>query len=194
MGKKRRKGVKIKKGEIAKTIIVAMGTLVLVTGVAIMPGLAIGLAAIMEGIEKRQMGFSQTQVKRSLKYLQKKKLVSLKEADGELVASFKEKGKEVFYKYKIDELQIKKPRRWDGKWRVVIFDIPEKKRLGRDVLRAKLKDLGFYCLQRSVFVHPYPCQREIELIKEVYEIGPYVYYLEVGFIDREAKLRRHFKL
>jgi hypothetical protein len=56
-----------------------------------------------------------------------------------------------------------------------------------------LKELGFYCLQKSVFVHPYECQREIELIKEVYEIGPYVCYLEADFIGQEARLRRYFK-
>lgn len=196
--KRGKKRSKIKKGELVKTVILAMGTVALTTAavgvMAAMPGLAVGLNAIMEVINKDQRGFSQTQVRRSLKYLEKKKLISLKEADGELLAKFREKGKEVFYKYKIDELEIKKPKRWDGKWRIVIFDIPEKKRLARDVLRNKLKELGFYQLQRSVFVHPFECQREIELIKEVYETSPYTYYLEADFVDREARLRRHFEL
>ena len=126
--------------------------------------------------------------------MEKEKIVSLREKDGEVWVTFRKEGKELLLKYKIDELKIEKPKQWDGKWRVVIFGIPEEKRLARDVLRNKLKELGFYCLQKSVFVHPFECQREIELIKRVYEIEPYVCYMKADFVDREARLRRHFKL
>lgn len=40
---------------------------------------------------------------------------------------------------------------WDGKWRLVIFDIPEKKRLVRDILRRRLKLWEFKPWQKSVW-------------------------------------------
>ena len=41
---------------------------------------------------------------------------------------------------------------WDGKWRIVIFDIPEQKRLIRDLFRRNLKKWGFKHLQKSVWI------------------------------------------
>lgn len=46
-------------------------------------------------------------------------------------------------------------RRWDGFWRVVVFDIEEKRRYRRDFLRRRLKSLGFGMLQKSVFISPF---------------------------------------
>jgi phenylacetic acid degradation operon negative regulatory protein len=45
--------------------------------------------------------------------------------------------------------------KWDGFWRVVVFDVPEKKRRARDVLRSELKRLGFGKLQDSTYISPY---------------------------------------
>src|SRR3990167_2211250 len=64
--------------------------------------------------------------------------------------------------------------KWDKKWRVVIFDIPEKSRMARDALRRKLKELEFRELQKSVFVHPYECKKEIDFIIEFFNLRHYV--------------------
>jgi phenylacetic acid degradation operon negative regulatory protein len=57
-------------------------------------------------------------------------------------------------------------RTWDGRWRVVIFDIPEKQRQLRDDLRLELKKLGFGCWQRSVWVTPFDFVRELQRFLE----------------------------
>src|SRR3990167_5471187 len=59
---------------------------------------------------------------------------------GEVYAALIGKGK----------LVPKKPRRWDGKWRVLIFDIPERRRGTRAQIRRTLLQLGFTRLQDSV--------------------------------------------
>jgi len=192
--KKEKRKKRVKRGEIIKSILLAAGIAIGFGASLVMPGLPIGLKAIMDTLEDRDERISRREVKRTLKNLEKRKIVSLKEADGELLVTFKEKGKELLLKYKIDDLEIKKPKRWDGKWRIVIFDIPEKKRLARDVLREKLKELGFYRLQRSVFVHPYGCEREIELIKRIYEVEPFVSFVVADSIDIQEKLLRKFSL
>lgn len=45
-----------------------------------------------------------------------------------------------------------KEDKWDGKFRVVIFDIPEKNRKVRNILRWRLKSWGFKYLQKSLWV------------------------------------------
>ena len=54
-----------------------------------------------------------------------------------------------------------KKTKWDGKWRVLIFDIPQELHNKRNIFRAKLRALGFYMIQKSIFVFPYPCAEEI---------------------------------
>lgn len=53
-------------------------------------------------------------------------------------------------------------QKWDKKWRLVFFDIEEKNRGQRDLLRAKLYELGFGQLQESVYLSPFPIEKEME--------------------------------
>lgn len=92
----------------------------------------------------------------------------------------------------LENLTIKKPHKWDGKWRIVFFDVPEKERKARNALREKLRDLGFYEMQKSVFVLPYECQDEINFVVNIFNIKPYVQYAEMANPTNELELRRFF--
>ena len=83
---------------------------------------------------------------------------------------------------------------WDGKWRTVIFDIPEKLKSARNALRDKLKEVGFHELQKSVFVFPYECKDEIDFIIEFFNLRQYVRYGIFDFIDNDLHLRKTFNL
>ena len=103
-------------------------------------------------IEKRKL-------LRIVKEFYENRLIDYREKeDGNVYIVLTKNGQKKALEYQINELKIKKPDKWDGKWRIVIFDIPEKKKKAREVLRAKLKDLGFKELQKSVFVLPYECE------------------------------------
>ena len=91
-------------------------------------------------------------------------------------------------------MAIKKPRRWDGHWRIVLFDIPEKRRLGREALRSKLKQLGFYQLQKSCFIHPFECKSEIDFVCELFEVSPYVNFVVAKEIEGQTLLQKFFGL
>jgi len=95
--------------------------------------------------------------------------------------------------YDFENMKIGK-KEWDGKWRFIVFDVPEKFRAGRDALREKIKQLGFYELQKSVFIFPYECQDEIEFIIEFFEIRRHVRYGTIDFIDNAAHLKEIFGL
>lgn len=92
----------------------------------------------------------------------------------------------------LDNLTVDKPHKWDGKWRIVFFDIPEKKRKARNALREKLRDLGFCEMQKSVFVLPYECQDEINFVVSMFNIKPYVQYAEMINPTNELLLRKKF--
>ena len=82
---------------------------------------------------------------RIIKEFREDHLVDYRElADGTINLVITEAGKLQAIRFNIDVMEIKKPRHWDGQWRAVLFDIPEKKRRARDTLRDKLRDLGFF--------------------------------------------------
>lgn len=102
------------------------------------------------------------------------------------------KGRVLAKKVLVKEIEIKIPKRWDKKWRVVIFDIPDKKTGARNVLRQKLENIGFKKIQESVYVFPYECFEEINLIREIYSVKPYVQYMIVDRIETEIDLLKSF--
>ena len=91
-----------------------------------------------------------------------------------------------------NSINFKIPKRWDGKWRVILFDIPEKDRIFRDILREHLRNLKFAKLQRSVFVSPHPFEKPISELVDIYSAHPYVRIITAEKIDNETSIRRIF--
>lgn len=92
------------------------------------------------------------------------------------------------------DYKLKKPKRWDKKWRVLIFDIPEYRKTLREKIRRTLMAMGFTRLQDSVWVYPYPCEDLITLLKADFRIGRELLYLIVEEIERDKDLMRTFGL
>ncbi|MSU73583.1 hypothetical protein EXS56_00385 [Candidatus Kaiserbacteria bacterium] len=85
-------------------------------------------------------------------------------------------------------------RRWDGRYRMVIFDIPERRRGVRERLRRLMRECGFLLIQKSVWLSPYDCEELIALIKAELRIGKDVLYVIVDSIENDAWIKKHFKL
>ncbi|OGZ79238.1 MAG: CRISPR-associated endonuclease Cas2 [Candidatus Staskawiczbacteria bacterium RIFOXYD2_FULL_37_9] len=132
---------------------------------------------------------------RSMAGLNKNKIIIIKEGKEKFVVKLTEKGRRVVREMGFEYMRIDKPETWDGKWRIVIFDIPEnKRRRMRDAMRQKLQGLGFYQMQKSVWVFPYECEKEIQLLCEVFEVNPFVNIITSEKIYNDDALRKHFKL
>lgn len=128
-------------------------------------------------------------------YLRRRGLVEVKKEGYDICIILTKEGKKRAGKYQIDNLEIEKPRKWDKKWRVVIFDIPTASRMSRDAFRRKLKGFGFYPLQKSIWVHPYPCKKEIELLREFLGLNKkQIQVLEVTKLDEDTTLRKFFNI
>ena len=150
---------------------------------------------IVRGIAKEWRKINERNLRTAIKNLYKSKLVDYKEnTNGTIKIILTEMGRSKILKYDLDKIEIKKPSHWDKLWRLVVFDIPEDKNLGRKALAAKLKELGFYPMQKSVFIHPYECKNEIDFIVEMFELAPYVRFLRVKDVDIELDLKNRFHL
>lgn len=177
-------------------LLAAAGGGIVIAGAAV-PGLlrlAQGLPRWSSGTN-RKAPFSRKRLNDSLVYLKKKKLVEIKERNGQTVIRLTSGGKERVVKYSIDAISLIPPKQWDGKWRVIMFDIPvtiKNHHYARDAFRRKIKTLGFYQIQKSAWVHPYDCESELLFIAETFGVQPYVEILTVGKFLHEDLLRKRF--
>lgn len=133
-------------------------------------------------------------VKRSLSRLIKHGYITIEGSAGKKHVRLTPKGERYAALLGEGKLMPKKPRRWDKKWRMLIFDIPEGRRKTRDYIRSTLVRLGFYRLQDSVWVHPYDCEDLIILLKADFHIGKDVLYIVADVIEYDLPLKKHFNV
>src|SRR3989338_40374 len=105
-----------------------------------------------------------------------------------------EKGEEKLSSLELINYALDKPKKWDKKWRLLIFDIPEKKKSQREKLRHTLLEIGFLKIQDSVWAYPYPCEDLVNLLKAHMHIGKDLLYLIVDSIENDSSIRKHFNL
>lgn len=131
--------------------------------------------------------------KHEIKRLKKKGYIALTKSPKGFVARLLKKSRKRLKRILLEDLKLPQGLKWDGKWRLYIFDIPEKYRSARDTLRAKLKSMGMYNIQRSVFAYPFDCREELEFLGEYYEVSDYSTYVETSYSDIDKELRKYFK-
>ena len=85
-------------------------------------------------------------------------------------------------------------RRWDKQYRMVFFDIPQRRKSVRDRLRRLMKDFGFLRVQDSVWVSPYDCEDLIALVKAELRIEKDVLYAVVSELENDLWVKQHFQL
>lgn len=171
----------------------------------LMAGLGVGLVLIGAGIPdplrlmkrisgKRDAKFNYLNT-RALNGLKNAGLISFVNKEGKWYARTTNKGKLFLYSKGLREfMSSKRKRKWDQCWRVIIFDISEKRRKKRDQLRRFMGSFGCVKLQNSVWVYPYDCEEVLALLKAELRIGSAVLYMVVQEIENDQHLRKHFKL
>lgn len=76
--------------------------------------------------------------------------------------------------------QITLPKKHDGEYRLIAFDIPETMRHARDIIRSKLKAFQCTKIQKSLYMTPYICEKEIEEVCNILRINRYVTVLRLS--------------
>lgn len=128
-------------------------------------------------------------LKRTLERLEAQKLAEVEEKDGMQIVKITDAGRRRILKYALDELAVEKPKIWDGKWRLISYDIPKNLKNLRAVFRDYLRAWGFYPLHESVFLHAYPCFRQVEFLREYLGIGEYVRFFIVSKIENDTPFK-----
>lgn len=136
--------------------------------------------------------FNAYYLRRTLKKLEKQKLIEVSNHDDYGEVKITEAGRKRILKFGIENLSIEKPTRWDGKWRLVFYDVLGHRRLLRDKFRSYLKLAGFYQLQESVYLHAFPCEKEIEFLKYYLGIGSEVRVILAESIENDKEFRTFF--
>ncbi len=134
-------------------------------------------------------------LRRTVSRMEKSGLIRQYERGGRALIELTEKGEAAAEQAIFDTYQIPEPARWDGRWRLVIFDVRESRRNARRALRLALRNTGFYLLQDSVWTYPYPCDEFIQLVRARLKCGPeeLLTCIAEGF-ENDRRLRSHFGL
>jgi len=103
-------------------------------------------------------------------------------------------GEKILRRWELVDYKLERPKKWDGKWRMVIFDIPEKKKKIRKQISELFGQAGLHRLQDSVWVYPYDCEEIIGLLKTDFGIGKDLLYIIANEIENDRHLRTEFNL
>lgn len=162
-------------------------------GVATAAGMVIMAPNTVVALDKLLQGKDAARNKRALADLKYRRLVETRLVNGACEYRLTKYGVDRFFKIQLDDLTIPMPRRWDHKWRVVAFDIPAPLRSKRRPLLTYLKQLGFYKLQDSLWVHPFECEREVGIVLTVCGLDKHVTYMTVTDGNFADHATAHFR-
>ena len=104
------------------------------------------------------------------------------------------RGKAKLRELELLDYKLPTPKHWDKKWRMLIFDIPERRKQTRNKVRNTLVSIGFKWLQDSVWVYPYACEDLVTLLKADFKIGKDLLYVVADSIENDHVLRNYFEL
>jgi DNA-binding transcriptional regulator PaaX len=179
------------KGYIQQAILATVA----LSGVVLIAAIAPGAPAALAKLPSMQRARLRTRYRTALGRLAAQGFVTFEKKDGKSYARITDSGsKKLEFELEKSKLDLSKKRRWNGRWRVIIFDVPERRRKTRDRLRILMQQLGFVRLQDSVWVFPYDCEEFIALLKAELKIGSAVLYMVVEEIENDKHLCEHFGL
>lgn len=167
-----------------------VGTLA-IGGALVIPGLAVALSKPLDMFFKDlDEKDRQREITRIVYYMKEQGLLAGNYEHGLQIT---DKARRRLIKSDFNNLHVTPQEKWDGKWRIVIYDIPESHKQSRQRLTKTLHSLGCFQLQKSTWISPFPCRNEIEIIATHYDIDSFVTYFEAIELDNANPLLRRFQ-
>ncbi|MDP3646131.1 MAG: hypothetical protein Q8R25_03515 [bacterium] len=180
-----------KRRRIQQAVLSTIGA-VGILGVALVAPNVLQILPKVLGSTRYKLAF---QARTALQRLSIKGHIRFVERNGVRCATLTEKGQQaLFIEQERAMRESGKRRKWDGLYRIVAFDIPEKRKGVREQLRGVVHSFGFLQLQKSMWVYPYDCEDLIALVKADLRIGKDVLYMIVESVENDRWIREHFKL
>jgi len=162
------------------------------------PTLLVALASIGY-VFKADDRAQRRRLQRSFDYLKRHKYVSLKTSSqgttGHILTDEGRRRIKRLLMRRALSLPLERQKKWDGKWRLILFDISTGERSKRNAFRSMIRRIGAVMLQKSVWVYPYDCSEHIVLLRQFFNLPEDALRLvEAGSIGDDRTLRKHFKL
>ena len=157
-----------------------------------------GSARLFRGFKKNNSEwkewkfFNEVYLQRSIKRLESQKLVEISNENGKDIVKITQYGLQKVYKYSLINMSIIMPNYWDHKWRLVFYDVNDRRKWIRDRFHHILKNMGFYQLQESVYLHAYPCEKEVDFLRSYFGISAEVRLAIVDTIENDGVFRDFF--
>lgn len=186
MGQIEKKSRKLKSSDLQKAILQTVATAGVLSVGLVAPNVLKSMHQLGLITRPRQAEYTRTSAR---KLVDKGLLVF----DGKRYKLTKD-GENVLRFWELSDFKFKNPRKWDRKWRVIIFDIPENKKSKRDQIRNLFLKAGLRRLQDSVWVYPYDCEDVLTLFKTELGVGKNLLYLIADEIENDKYLREEFGL
>jgi DNA-binding transcriptional regulator PaaX len=120
--------------------------------------------------------------------------VSVGLLDNEKVFKITEKGKARLKARQVTEDGLTIPERWDGRWYLITFDIPESKKVARNQLIITLKKHGFINYAKGLWLIPYNPTRLVASLRKQLGLKSEIRLIVAQAIDGESKYRKHWDI
>ena len=157
-------------------------------GITLVAPNVLGAFLKLHSIQKKKIGYYIPSVVRRLEW---QGLLASVQKNGHQFLRLTPKGERILERLRIVSGSLRQ-KRWDGKWRVVIFDVRENRKGTRERIRRDLLSFGFKRLQDSVWVYPFPCEAVVKLLKADHHIGREVLFVLAESIENERWLMDEF--
>lgn len=184
---------KYKWGELGLKVLYAVSVGIMIPAALAAPNVPQSITPLLRRLAKK-IDTQPQATARALAALKRKRLISFEERGEKMVIVISADGKKRLAQGELGKMTIKRPQKWDGKWHIVIFDIPEKQKAAREAFRKKLRELGFQQLQKSCFVHPFECRKEIDMVSAFFDIVPHITYIVADSFEGERAMRTSLKI
>ena len=124
--------------------------------------------------EKYRRDVNRRQFADFIRWLKSSNYIKVEQLKGKQAVMLTKKGidRAIKAKFKIENYSFEK--RKDGKWIMIIFDIPQKRNKSRNLLRSILKNLGYEMFQQSVWITPYDISEKTEELLQFYSLDEFV--------------------
>lgn len=181
-------------GQILLCILAVAG---IVTIAVLMPSALFTIKTFhkLRGLKKFSYEEKRRKVRNTFYYLKAKGFIDILSVGKDYRISLTEKGREAVKKINFENISIPKPDSWDGKFWQIAADIPTKFRNNADCFRRKIKKMGLFTLQRTLWFYPFDPRREIRLVSQIYSISDFVTAMKIEILDPADKkqIRKYFK-
>lgn len=179
---------------LTKAILVTVGFGTMLVAALVAPN-AIQILKPFLG-EGRRKDHERKRIRQALTALRNRRIIEYFEKGGHAYLRVTKHGRAYLKRFDIETLALPDLKKtWDHKWRIIFFDIPERKGAARRAFQQKLKILGCMHLQKSIFAYPHGCQDEIDILTSFWDIDSFVHYFETDDLGTaESAARRFFNL